>query len=256
MTHSTTTGPAPGRVKVAGLQPAQVLTALLAVLFLAAGVVGFVRTGFGDFAGDRHAEVFGFHVNPLHNTVHLVFGVLGLLMASGSALSRLYGWIVLLAYGAVTAWGLMITGVVSVNPVAGLGNPLAINNADNGLHAGLAIAGLVIAILPARRKIVVDEPAHEPELHHDDTVRGNRFDQPTLHHPAPERDVPKPRVESMDPTIDSGRVNAGRIEAGKDAGLDARSGDTRPVQTQGGDTRPTRTQPVDVEAPGARRPVR
>ncbi|WP_440899221.1 DUF4383 domain-containing protein [Actinosynnema sp.] len=247
MTHSTTTGTAPGRVKVAGLQPAQVLTALLAVLLLAAGVVGFVRTGFGDFAGEGHAEVFGFHVNPLHNTVHLATGVLGLLMASGSALSRLYGWIVLLAYGAVTAWGLMITGVLSVNPVAGLGNPLAINNADNGLHAGLAIAGLVIAILPARRKIVVDEPAHQPEIH-DDTVRGNRFDQPTLHHPAPERDVPKPRVEAMDPTIDPAKVNAGKP--------DARSGDTRPVQTQGGDTRPTRTQPVDVEAPGARRPVR
>ncbi|AXX32786.1 DUF4383 domain-containing protein [Actinosynnema pretiosum subsp. pretiosum] len=242
MTHSTTTGTASGRVKVAGLQPAQVLTALLAVLLLAAGVVGFVRTGFGDFAGDRHAEVFGFHVNPLHNTVHLATGVLGLLMASGSALSRLYGWIVLLAYGAVTAWGLMITGVLSVNPVSGLGNPLAINNADNGLHAGLALAGLVIAILPARRKIVVDEPAYEPEAHHDDPVRGNRFDQPTLHHPAPEREVPKPRVEAMDPTVDASKATTGKV--------DPVAGDTRPVQTRGGDTRPTRTQPVD--APGAR----
>ncbi|MER5268589.1 DUF4383 domain-containing protein [Actinosynnema sp. NPDC002837] len=154
MTHHSTVG----RVKVAGLQPAQVLAGLVGLVFLALGVLGFVRTGFGDFAGDQHAMLLGFALNPLHNVVHLAFGVLGLLMASTSGLARLYGWILFLGYGAVLLWGLALAGVFSTNPVAGLGNPLALNVNDNWLHLGLAAVGLLIAVLPARRKIVTEEP--------------------------------------------------------------------------------------------------
>ncbi|PSL53112.1 uncharacterized protein DUF4383 [Saccharothrix carnea] len=157
MTHHSTVG----RVKVAGLQPAQVLAGLVGLVFLALGVLGFVRTGFGDFAGDQHAMLLGFTLNPLHNVVHLAFGVLGLLMASTSGLARLYGWILFLAYGAVLLWGLALAGVFSTNPVAGLGNPLALNVNDNWLHLGLAAVGLLIAVLPARRKIVTEPPVDE-----------------------------------------------------------------------------------------------
>jgi hypothetical protein len=147
-----------GRVKVAGLQPAQVLVALVSLLFIAAGVVGFLRTGFGDFAGEQHAMLLGFAVNPLHNVIHLAFGVLGLLLAGSSGLSRAFGWILFIAYGAIFVWGLMLAGVISTNPVSGLGNPLALNTNDNWLHLGFAAVGLLIAVLPARRKIIVDEP--------------------------------------------------------------------------------------------------
>ncbi|MEU4769175.1 DUF4383 domain-containing protein [Actinosynnema sp. NPDC023794] len=154
MTHHSTVG----RVKVAGLQPAQVLAGLVGLVFLALGVLGFVRTGFGDFAGDQHAMLLGFALNPLHNVVHLAFGVLGLLMASTSGLARLYGWILFIGYGAVLLWGLALAGVFSINPVSGLGNPLALNINDNWLHLGLAAVGLLIAVLPARRKIVTEPP--------------------------------------------------------------------------------------------------
>ncbi|QQQ74669.1 DUF4383 domain-containing protein [Saccharothrix sp. 6-C] len=154
MTHHSTVG----RVKVAGLQPAQVLAGLVGLVFLALGVLGFVRTGFGDFAGDQHAMLLGFTLNPLHNVVHLAFGVLGLLMASTSGLARLYGWLLFIGYGAVLLWGLALAGVFSNNPVSGLGNPLALNVNDNWLHLGLAAVGLLIAVLPARRKIVTEPP--------------------------------------------------------------------------------------------------
>ncbi|MBP2337975.1 hypothetical protein JOF41_004153 [Saccharothrix coeruleofusca] len=190
MSHSTH-----GRVKVAGVQPAQVLAGLLGLVFLVVGVLGFLRTGFGDFAGEQHAMLFGFAVNPLHNVVHLAFGVLGLLMATRSGLSRLYGWLVFLAYGAVLVWGLMLVGLVSVNPVERLGNPLAINANDNWLHLGLTAAGLLTAVLPARRKVVVDEPEvydhhRAPEPVREESIRDEHG------HP-----VPEPRVESMDPTV-------------------------------------------------------
>lgn len=210
MTHST-----PGRVKVAGVQPAQVLAGLLGLVFLAAGVLGFLRTGFGDLAGEHHAMLLGFAVNPLHNIVHLAFGVLGLLMAGRSGLARLYGWIVFLSYGAVLVWGLMLTGIVAVNPVDRVGNPLAINANDNWLHLGFAAIGLLIAVLPARRKVVVDEPEvaddhWTPEPVRDETIRDER-----------EHHVPESRVESMDPTVTTRPV-------------DTRHGDTRPVETQHG----------------------
>ncbi|GAA3852521.1 hypothetical protein GCM10022243_17670 [Saccharothrix violaceirubra] len=180
MTHPTTRG----RVKVAGLQPAQVLAGLVGVFFLVAGVAGFVRTGFADF--DRHEVLLGLTVNPLHNVVHLAFGVLGLLMATGSGLSRLYGWILFVAYGVVLVWGLMLVGVVAVNPVARLGDPLALDVRANWLHLGFTALGLLIAVLPARHRIVVpEETVVAPPR--DESIR--------------EPHVPDPRVETPDPTV-------------------------------------------------------
>jgi hypothetical protein len=106
--------------------------------------------------------LLGFTLNPLHNVVHLVFGVLGVLMASTSGLARLYGWLLFLGYGAVMLWGLALAGVFATNPVEPLGNPLALNVNDNWLHLGLAAVGLLIAVLPARRKIVVPETPETP----------------------------------------------------------------------------------------------
>ncbi|MFD1150030.1 DUF4383 domain-containing protein [Saccharothrix hoggarensis] len=228
MTHSTT-----GRVKVAGLQPAQVLAGLTGLVFLALGVLGLVRTGFGDFAGDPHSTLFGFGVNPLHNVAHLVFGVLGLLMASTSGLARLYGWLLFVSYGALVLWGLALSDVFATNPVSGLGNPLALNTMDNWLHLGLAALGLLIAVLPARRKIVTEEPAEPeqrqipeptPETRFDTTrtdrgtgIRDPRADPATQEMPAqrvepgyndprvvePRREGVQrdERIESMDPTV-------------------------------------------------------
>jgi hypothetical protein len=147
-------------IQVKGLQPAQMLAALVGMVFLVAGVVGFARTGFGDFAGHQHVFLLGFAINPLHNLVHVVIGLLGLLMSVGSGLARTFGWLVFLAYGAVFVWGLMITGALTTNPVSGAGNPLNLNTADNWLHFGSAVVGLLIAVLPARKAaLVVSEAA-------------------------------------------------------------------------------------------------
>ncbi len=206
------------KVKVAGLQPAQVLVALVSLVFIAMGVVGFLRTGFGDFAGEDHAMVLGFAVNPLHNVIHLAFGVLGLLLAGSSALARTYGWVLFIAYGAVFVWGLMLAGIISTNPVSGLGNPLAINSNDNWLHLGFAAVGLLIAVLPARRKVIVDEPefVEEPAV------------EPT--HEAHDRIVP-------DQTPDRDRTRD----------RDAVEPHTNPVPAQQ-HTPETRTDPLPVQA--------
>ncbi|WP_431921351.1 DUF4383 domain-containing protein [Amycolatopsis tucumanensis] len=144
------------RVRVAGFQPVQVLAALVGLVYLAIGIVGFVRTGFGDFTGNTDHMLMGFMINPLHNLVHVVVGVLGLLFATTSASARTYGWVLFIGFGLVTIWGLMITGVISANPVSGLGNPLNLNTADNWLHGATAVLGLIMAVMPARKKVHVE----------------------------------------------------------------------------------------------------
>ncbi|MBP2323924.1 hypothetical protein JOF56_004309 [Kibdelosporangium banguiense] len=146
----------------ARVQPTQVLAGLVALAFLTLGIAGFVRTGFSDFAGHGHGMLLGFAINPLHNIVHLLFGVVGVLLAWSSVTARLYGWLLFAGYGVLVIWGLAIVGLTSTNPVSELGNPLNLNIADNWLHLGIAVLGLVVAIVPARRRIVQTEPERTP----------------------------------------------------------------------------------------------
>jgi hypothetical protein len=169
------------RIRVTGLQPVQMLAGLVGVVFLVAGIVGFTRTGFGDFAGHQPVYVLGFAINPLHNLVNVVIGLLGLLMSAGSGLARTFGWLLLISCGAMFVWGLMITGALSSNPVSNAGNPLNFNNQDNWAHLAAAFVGLFIAIMPARKVALVEreeevvettDPAvHDGTLAHDNTVQ-------------------------------------------------------------------------------------
>jgi hypothetical protein len=148
----------------ARVQPTQVLAGLVALALLAYGIVGLTRTGFGDFTGNNHPMMGAFAMNPLLNVVYVVGGVVGLLLCWSSATSRLYGWIVLVASAALVVWGLMLVGFTSSNPVSELGNPLNLNVADNWLHVVTGVLGLIVAVLPARRVIVDEQPVveHEP----------------------------------------------------------------------------------------------
>lgn len=146
----------------ARVQPTQVLAGLVALAFLVIGIVGMTQTGLRDFAGHDHATLLGFAINPLHNLVHIVFGVVGLLLVLTSVTARLYGWILFAGYGLMLVWGLMLVGVTSSNPVSELGNPLNLNIADNWLHFGIAVLGLIVAVAPVRRRIMVEEPVAEP----------------------------------------------------------------------------------------------
>ncbi|WP_434441186.1 DUF4383 domain-containing protein [Lentzea sp. E54] len=175
------------RIKVAGLQPVQVLAGLAGIAFIVFGIVGFTRTGVGDWAAQSY--VLGFSVNPLHNTVLVAVGVLGLLMALGSGLARLYGWLLFAGFAALFVWDLMITGVLAQNPAERFGNPLAVNTNDNWLHLGIALFGLLLAVMPARRKLVedVDDEEHMLPQQRSAAFRDERDDAP--------------RVEQMDPTV-------------------------------------------------------
>ncbi|WP_298180982.1 DUF4383 domain-containing protein [Saccharomonospora sp.] len=147
------TRPTEARMSRGGLQPVQVLAGLIGLVYLAIGIIGMIITGFGGFADASHSTLWVFSINPLHNVFHIVIGVLGVLMALSSGLARTYGWVLLAVFGILLLWGLAVTGVFAGNPVSGLGNPFALDAADNWLHLGTALLGLVLAVMPARKKI-------------------------------------------------------------------------------------------------------
>lgn len=123
----------------------QYLALVIGIVYLLVGAVGFVITGFDDWTLHDHSQtLLGFAINPLHNVVHLVIGLLGVLLWTRSASARTYGWILAVGYGAAFVYGLIVVN----DPEA---NILNINGADNVLHAVSAAAGLAVALWPAPR---------------------------------------------------------------------------------------------------------
>ncbi|WP_459957949.1 DUF4383 domain-containing protein [Nocardia sp. IFM 10818] len=137
--------------------PVQLGAAVVGAVFLLAGVLGFIPGIVTDYdslgwAGhESHAELLGiFQVSVLHNIVHLIFGVAGLLAARtiGYATYFLLGGGVL--YLLLWIYGLVIdkTGDANFVPV---------NTADDWLHfglgAGMVVLGLVLPRLQQRSSI-------------------------------------------------------------------------------------------------------
>ena len=110
------------------------------------GIVGFFLTGFSGFAEPSGEMLLGvFEINPLHNIVHLAIGAAGLALWSRLDRARLYGWLLAAGYGLTFLYGLFVAG--SDEPA----NFLALNQGDNWLHLFSALAGLAIALWPARQ---------------------------------------------------------------------------------------------------------
>lgn len=128
--------------------PHQWLALIVGVVYLLVGAVGFAITGLNGFMEhDDSQTLLGFAINPLHNIVHVVIGILGISLWAWSGSARIFGWLLLLGYGAAFVYGLYAVDNPDINY-------LNINEADNWLHLGSAVIGLLIAVWPARRRVV------------------------------------------------------------------------------------------------------
>ncbi len=69
----------------------QYLALVIGIVYLLVGVVGFAVTGFDGWTVHDHSQtLLVFAINPLHNVVHLVIGLLGVLLWSRSSSARTY----------------------------------------------------------------------------------------------------------------------------------------------------------------------
>lgn len=110
------------------------------VIFVAIGLLGFVP-GITSTDADGHQLLLGiFMVDALHNTVHLLSGVVGLIAAANERYAKTY----LVGFGVVYAL-LTLIGFFD----ATLFGLLHVNAADNWLHFVLAL-GLLGAGLGLR----------------------------------------------------------------------------------------------------------
>jgi uncharacterized membrane protein YuzA (DUF378 family) len=125
--------------------PHQLIALTIGVVYLLVGAAGFFVTGFSGFAEHNHDQtLLGFAVNPLHNIVHILIGLLGLALWSVPGRARTFGWLLVAGYGATFVFGLFAVSNPGINI-------LNINAADNMLHAGSVLAGLAIALWPQRQ---------------------------------------------------------------------------------------------------------
>ena len=121
----------------------EILSLAFGAIYLLVGIVGFFVTGFDDFfAHNTEERLLIFEINGMHNVVHILIGVAGLVLGRTLAGARTYGWLLAVGYGAAFIYGLIAIGETW--------DFLSINAADNVLHIATALVGLVIALMPVR----------------------------------------------------------------------------------------------------------
>jgi len=124
----------------------QLLALAFGAVYLLVGIVGFFVTGFAHFfTSDTGKTLLGFEINGMHNVVHIVIGVAGLVLAHSLSGARTYGRLLAGAYGAAFVYGLFAIGEDW--------DFLSLNRADNVLHLVTAGAGVVIALAPVREGV-------------------------------------------------------------------------------------------------------
>jgi Domain of unknown function (DUF4383) len=126
----------------------QRITFVVGLVFFAVGILGFVpvitnHVGRMELAGhESPSELLGvFHVSVLHNVVHLLFGVVGVVASRSLRSARLY----LLIGGAVYLLLLVYGVAVDMDEPA---NFVPVNEADNWLHFGLGVGMVLLGLVP------------------------------------------------------------------------------------------------------------
>jgi hypothetical protein len=114
--------------------PAQKFAAGFGAIYLLVGAAGFVVTGFSDFAGMDHHKLVIFAVNPLHNAIHVVLGLVWLAAATRHRLARTTNVALGVVLGLVTVLGFV--GGMGMLGMSGLADP------DNFLHLATATLAL------------------------------------------------------------------------------------------------------------------
>ena len=116
------------------------------VVFVLVGILGFIP-GITHSHDDPYVHVKAsegmllgiFHINVLHNLVHILFGLWGLAAGGSVSGARVYFRGVGIIYAVLAVLGLISAG--NMNRTFGL---IPIEGADVALHAVLAIAGLYL----------------------------------------------------------------------------------------------------------------
>jgi len=132
---TTSTAPAVGQ-----RMPAQWFAIASAGVYLGAGLIGFLVTGFDDFVGLTDEKVVILAVNPLHNIVHLLLG--GVYLAGIGSAERARQVNLLVGVALLAAFVLGVAGGANFLNIDGVAEP------DNWLHLVWGAASIAFARNP------------------------------------------------------------------------------------------------------------
>ena len=120
------------------------------IVFLLIGILGLMQAGGREMGADPapHVLLGLFPVNLLHNIVHLLFGIAGLVMARTAAQARNY-----LVFGGAIYLVLFVYGLIVGQESAA--NFVPVNTADDFLHLvlGIGMVGLGLVLTRDRSGI-------------------------------------------------------------------------------------------------------
>jgi Domain of unknown function (DUF4383) len=131
---------------------------VVGVVFLVTGIAGFIpgitENAPGDFAGENsEGSLLGvFQTGVLHNLVHGLFGVLGIVMSRKWQTARTF-----LIGGGLVYLGLFVVGLL------GAMDWLPADDTDDWLHLGLAAGMLTLGVALGRTPARREAPAHGRE---------------------------------------------------------------------------------------------
>ena len=131
--------------------PVQLAAMVVGAVFLLVGILGFspgITAGAIGFAGmGSHAMLLGvFQVSVLHNIVHVLFGIAGLVL--GRTMSGAKGF---LTWGGAIYLVLFVYGLVFGGDSGG--NFVPVNMADNVLHLVLGIGMIAVGLVLGRNTV-------------------------------------------------------------------------------------------------------
>ena len=137
---------------------------IMGIAFLLVGILGFVPgitlmhgdTNLGDeklrVGGPGHGMLLTlFHVNLLHNLVHVLFGVMGLAMARRYDTARLYARIVAVSYALFVVLGLL------PDPFSTVFGLVPIHGNNVWLHGIIALAAAYFGFVRPATEMPTDE---------------------------------------------------------------------------------------------------
>ena len=135
-----------------GRTPIQLAALIFGAVFLLVGILGFIPGITSNYdqmmAAGHHSEAMllgVFQVSILHNIVHLLFGIAGLLLARSVPGARNF-----LIWGGVIYLVLWLYGLFIDQQSAA--NFVPLNSADNWLHLFLGVVMIALGLLLTRRR--------------------------------------------------------------------------------------------------------
>lgn len=133
----------------------QLASQVVGAVFLLVGILGFIpgiTTNYASLGVAGHmseAMLLGvFQVSILHNIVHMLFGVAGILMGRTALQAKNF-----LLYGGIVYLVLWIYGLLIGHETAA--NFVPVNTADNWLHFLLGVGMIALALLLSRQSTTV-----------------------------------------------------------------------------------------------------